>query len=41
VADDALPGAEVAETTVKVVPCSGFGRADKAIGQVLGGHIEK
>jgi hypothetical protein len=34
VADDARPGAEVAQTTVKKLLCCGFRRTDKAIGQV-------
>jgi hypothetical protein len=34
VADDARPGAEVAETTVKWLLCCGFRRAGKAMGQV-------
>jgi hypothetical protein len=34
VADDARPGAEVTETTVKRLVCCGFRRTDKATGQV-------
>jgi hypothetical protein len=34
VADDARPGAEVAETTVKILLSCGFRRIDKAMGQV-------
>jgi hypothetical protein len=34
VADDARPGAEVAETTVKRLLCCGFRRTGKAMGQV-------
>jgi hypothetical protein len=34
VADDARPGAEVAETTVKRLLCCGFRRARKAMGRV-------
>jgi hypothetical protein len=34
VADDARPGAEVTETTVKKLLCCGFRRTDKAMGQV-------
>jgi hypothetical protein len=34
VADDARPGAEVAETTVKTLLSCGFRRAGKAMGQV-------
>jgi hypothetical protein len=34
VADDAQPGAEVAETTVKRLLCRGFRRTGKAMGQV-------
>jgi hypothetical protein len=34
VADDARPGAEIAETTVKRLLCCGFRRPGKAIGQV-------
>jgi hypothetical protein len=32
VADDARPGAEVAETTVKILLCCGFRRTGKAMG---------
>jgi hypothetical protein len=34
VANDARPGAEVAETTVKILLCSGFRHTGKAMGQV-------
>jgi hypothetical protein len=34
IADDARPGAEVAETTVKRLLCFGFRRTGKAMGQV-------
>jgi hypothetical protein len=34
VADDGRPGAEVAETTVKILPCCGFRSTGKAMGQV-------
>jgi hypothetical protein len=34
VADDARPGAEVVETTVKIFLCSGFRLTGKAMGQV-------
>jgi hypothetical protein len=34
VADDARPGAEVAQTTVKTLLCCGFRRTDKAMRQV-------
>jgi hypothetical protein len=34
VADDARPGAEVVETTVKRLLCCGFRRSGKALGQV-------
>jgi hypothetical protein len=34
VADDAQPGAEVAETTVKRLLCCGFQHTNKAVGQV-------
>jgi hypothetical protein len=33
VEDDALPGAEVVETTVRRLPCRGFRRTGKAMGQ--------
>jgi transposase len=44
VTDDARPGAEVSEKTVKRVLCCGFRRTDKAKGQVYqcwGGYVEK
>ena len=34
VAEDALPGEEVAETTIKRLVCCGFPRTGKAMGQV-------
>jgi hypothetical protein len=33
-ADDVLPGAEVAKTTVKRLLCCGFRRTDKAMGRL-------
>jgi hypothetical protein len=44
VADDARPGAEVAETTAKRLLCCGFQCIGKAMGQVYnvgGGYVEK
>jgi hypothetical protein len=43
VADNARPGAEVTETTVKGLPCLVFRRTDKEMGQVchVGGYVEK
>jgi hypothetical protein len=43
IADDARPGAEVAETTAKRFLCCGVRRTGKAMGQVCvgGGNVEK